>query len=40
MWALPKMIVIFVILKFYANIYFSDIEACQGLHLFPLCNVM
>jgi len=30
----------FVILKFYPNIYFSDTEVCQGLHLFPLCDVM
>jgi len=30
----------FVILKFYPNIYFSDTEACHGLHLFPLCDMM
>jgi len=30
----------FVILKFYRKVYFSDTEACQGLHLFPLCDVM
>jgi len=29
-----------VILKFYSKVYFSDIEACQGLHLFPLCDVI
>jgi len=26
----------FVISKFYREVYFSDTEACQGLHLFPL----
>ena len=30
----------FVILKFYRKVYFSDTQACQGLHLFPLCDVM
>ena len=25
----------FVILKFYRKVYFSDTEACQGLHMFP-----
>jgi len=30
----------YVILKFYRKVYFSDIEACQGLHLFPLRDVM
>ena len=30
----------FVILKFHRKVYFSDTEACQGLHLFPLCDVM
>ena len=30
----------FVILKFYRKVYFSHTEACQGLHLFPLCAVM
>jgi len=32
-----------VILKFYRKVYFSDTEACQGMHLFPLyviCDVM
>jgi len=29
-----------VILKFYPNIYFSDTEAGQGLHLFPLCDLI
>ena len=29
-----------MILKFYRKVYFSDTEACQGLHLFPLCDVM
>ena len=28
----------FVILKFYHKVYFSDTEAWQGLHLFPLCD--
>jgi len=32
--------IFFVILKFYPNIYSSDTEACQGLHLLPLCDVM
>ena len=27
-----------MILKFYREDYFSDTEACQGLHLFPLCD--
>jgi len=31
---------IFVILKFYRTVYCSDTEACQGLHLFPLCDVI
>ena len=30
----------FVILKFYRKVYFSVTEACEGLHLFPLCDVM
>jgi len=29
-----------VILKFYREVNFADTEACQGLHLFPLCDVM
>ena len=27
-----------MILKFYCKVYFSDTDACQGLHLFRLCN--
>jgi len=30
----------FVILKFHRKVYFSDTEACQGLHLFPVYDVM
>jgi len=30
----------FVILKFYRKVYFSDTKACQGQHLFVLCDVM
>ena len=29
-----------MILKFYRKVYFSDTEACQCLHLYPLCDVM
>ena len=29
-----------LILNFYYTFYSSDIEACQGLHLFPQCDVM
>ena len=29
-----------MILNFYYTFYFSDIEACQGLRLFPQCDVM
>jgi len=29
-----------VTLKFYREVYFSDTEACQGLHLFSLCDMM
>ena len=29
-----------MILKFYRKVYFSDTEACQCLHLFPVCDVM
>ena len=24
---------------FYLKVYFTDTEACQGVHLFPLCDV-
>ena len=27
-------------LKFYHKVYVSDTEACQGLHLFPVCDVI
>ena len=30
----------FVILKFIVKFIFSDTDACQGLHLSPLCDVM
>ena len=29
-----------MILQFYRKVYFSDTEACQGLHLFLVCDVM
>jgi len=29
-----------LILKFYRKVYFTDTEACQGLHLFPLFDVI
>jgi len=33
-------VVYFLILKFYRKVYCSDTEACQGLHLFPLCDCL